>query len=597
MIVNENNFFEVLEYLKQKDDLSLDTETTGLLFEDRLFSIIISCFGSNKVQNYYFSFNASPLEGDSVPCLDKNLLACLGTLFADPSKVWYIHNANFDLVMLLKEGVCIMGTVHCTLGTERIIHNILPSYSLAKLCKKYHLGEKLEDKVKKYITKHKLFTKIAVPGKAREQRKPHYDQVPFDMISEYGMQDGELTFILGRKQRQFIRRPENELLVKVAANERKLSHVCAAMSYLGIKLDTDYTQSMFDKESKLLDDLKAQYKDSLAADFSRSSRDLLQVFRKNGLKVPLTSRGNPSFNSEVLSEIDHPLPRLILDIRKREKFLGTYYSSFLYYKDSNDLIHPYMHQAGTETGRFSYSSPNLQNVPKNSVVRKCFIPRNDDYFLVGIDYDQQEYRIMADRAGEHSLIKMVMEEGVDVHTATAKMMGVDRVTAKTINFMLLYGGGAKKLAETLKVSVQKAQSLKNLYFSRLPAIGKFINKVKSTGQTHGYVHNFLHRKFSCTRDTSYKLPNHLIQGSGADVIKVAMVKLYEYLLPKKSNMILQVHDELLFEIHKRELDIIEDIKDIMTNVYPSKNGIKLSVEETYYKSWGEPHGQEARDIV
>jgi DNA polymerase-1 len=121
--------------------------------------------------------------------------------------------------------------------------------------------------------------------------------------------------------------------------------------------------------------------------------------------------------------------------------------------------------------------------------------------------------------------------------------------------------------------------------------------VKSTGQTHGYVHNFLHRKFSCTRDTSYKLPNHLIQGSGADVIKVAMVKLYEYLLPKKSNMILQVHDELLFEIHKRELDIIEDIKDIMTNVYPSKNGIKLSVEETYYKSWGEPHGQEARDIV
>ena len=597
MIVNENNFFKVLDFLKTKDDLALDTETTGLLFEDKLFSIIISFGEVGNLGGYYFNFNTDiDVDGNLPSCvLPRHWIGCLGALFADPGKTWYLHNAVFDLGMLLKEGVCLLGTIHCTLTTERIIRNNLPSYSLSKLVQNYQIGEKLEDKVKKYITKHRLFTKQEVPGKTRTDRKPHYNKVPFDMIVEYGLKDAELTFKLGRRQRQYINK--NQMLIPVATNERKLSSVCAAMCFLGIKLDTAYTKQMFDKQTEELEDLKRQFSSETETTFTRSTKNLLDTFQKFGLRVPLTSKGNPSFSSTVLENINHPIPKLILKIRKLEKFIGTYYSSFLYYKDSRDIIHPSMHQAGTETGRFSYSMPNLQNVPKNPEIRRCFTARNDDYQLVGIDYDQQEYRIMADRAGEKSLIDMVMYEGVDVHTATAKMMDVSRTVAKTVNFMLLYGGGAQKLADTLNISLEEAQVLKNLYFSKLPQIGKFINKVKATGANFGYIHNFLHRRFSCKKDDTNKLPNHLIQGSGADVIKIAMVRLYEYLLPKKSNMILQVHDELLFEIHKREMDILPKIKEIMCDAYQPKNGLELSVEDTFYKNWGEELGQETRNVI
>ena len=189
MIVSESNFFKVLDFLKSKDDLALDTETTGLLFEDKLFSIIISFGDDGRMGGYYFNFNTDiDVEGNLPPrILPRHWIGCLGTLFADPDKTWYLHNAVFDLGMLLKEGVCLLGTIHCTLTTERIIRNNLPSYSLSKLVQNYQIGEKLEDKVKKYITKHRLFTKQEVPGKTRTDRKPHYNKVPFDMIVELSL--------------------------------------------------------------------------------------------------------------------------------------------------------------------------------------------------------------------------------------------------------------------------------------------------------------------------------------------------------------------------------------------------------------------------
>jgi DNA polymerase-1 len=297
-----------------------------------------------------------------------------------------------------------------------------------------------------------------------------------------------------------------------------------------------------------------------------------------------------------LGKIDNPIVSQILAIREHEKYIGTYYSSFLHYSKLDGRIHCNLNQAGTETGRFSSSNPNMQNCPKEDdeeyvsapySVRKCFIPDDDALFYM-IDYDQMEYRLLLDYAGEKSLITQV-NDGVDVHQATASMMGVSRKIAKTLNFMLLYGGGAAKLATALGVPLNKALELKALYFSRLPNIAKFVKQVIQVGGERGYIHNNYGRRCHIMNsDDAYILPNHLIQGTGADVIKFAMVHAYDYLnlVNARTKILLNVHDELLIQTYSDELHHVDKIHSIMQTIYKSKNGLDLTCSMAHsYKSW------------
>ena len=585
--INDNDKMrKAVSRLLQSKVISLDTETTGVEFYDRIFSVIL--FTSDY--SFYFNFN----ELTEV-YLEKESFSLFAPLFDNPDIKWFIHNAIFDLAMIRKEGFDIKGRVYCTMTLERVIKNSRPNFSLDALAKDYGLPQKLGDEIKECINKNKFFTKFKIRGKDTHVKKLHFDFVPQPLMEKYGHLDGEICYLLGQKQRREI---ISDNLKEIGKSETSLTPVVVDMYMRGIKLDLDYCQAQFDKETEEIHNLKQSFLAQFKVLYSKSRLVLSSLFHKNNLKVPLTSKGNPSFTAEVLENIDHPLPKLILDIKKKEKFVGTYYSTYLT-SHCDAVIRPFPKQSGTETGRFSYQSPNLQNVPRGSFLRRCFIPR-EDHFFVMIDYDQQEYRLLADLSCEASLIEQVLS-GKDVHTATAELMGVDRTTAKTINFALLYGAGSANLAKLLGVSLAKAEALKEKYFKSLPRISSFIKRTIKEAKEKKHIRNFLGRKLHVKKNREFVAVNHLIQSSGADVVKLSMSRLHDFLSDYRSAMVLQVHDEIIFEVHHTEIGIIPHLKKIMESVYKPQHGLNLTCSVGYsYTSWGDKHegapdGKKTRD--
>ena len=570
---------------------ALDVETTGLDDHDRVFGLIIY----SPLRSFYFNFNE--LEDEYLP---QESFKLFKPLFEDKSKSWFIHNAIFDLAMLAKEDLHFKGKVYCTMTLERIIRNNRMQYSLDALAKVYEkiipgMTLKLGDQVKEYITKHRCFTKWKIQGKDTLVKKMHYDFVPLDLMAQYGHRDAEVCYKLGIFQKELIK---TQKLTKIGISECSLTPAVLEMYTRGITMDVALCQQGFDNALEEVNNLKEQFFSVFGNHYSKSRSEISAIFSKFELKVPLTPKGNPCFNEDALKTIDHPLPKLILEIRKKEKFIGTYFSTYLT-SHSQGIIKPFPLQSGTETGRFSYRSPNLQNVPRDSHLRKIFPPRENHLFVM-IDFDQQEYRLLADLACEASLIKQVCE-GKDVHTATAELMRVGRFTAKTINFALLYGAGAATLAKTLKTTEEEALRLKQKYFSVLPNIQRFIKRTINESKHKGYIHNFAGRRLHVKKGREFVAVNHLIQSSGADVVKLAMLELHRYLSNKRSAMVLQVHDEIIFEIHKDEVHIINDLKNIMEGIYKPINGLNLTCSVGYsFKSWGDkiegvPDAKEARD--
>ena len=574
-----------------ESQFALDVETTGLDDHDRIFGLIIY----SPLRSYYFNFNSEEEEH-----LPQESFKLFKPLFEDKSKSWFIHNAIFDLAMLAKEDLYLKGKVYCTMTLERVLQNNRMQYSLDALAKEYekvipNMTLKLGDEVKDYINKHKCFTKWKINGKDTTVKKMHYDFVPLELMARYGHRDAEVCFKLGVFQKNRIK---TQKLGKIGSSECMLTPAVLDMYTRGITINLDLCQQGFDNAVEEVDNLKRQFYSGFGRHYTKSRKEISSLFSKFKLEVPLTEKGNPRLNEDAFKSIDHPLPKLILEIRKKEKFIGTYYSTYLS-SHSQGIIKPFPLQSGTETGRFSYRSPNLQNVPRDSHVRKIFPPRKDHFFMM-IDFDQQEYRLLADLACERSLIKQVCE-GKDVHTATAELMRVDRFTAKTINFALLYGAGAATLAKTLSTTEEEALRLKQKYFSVLPNIKQFIRQTINESKNKGFIHNFAGRRLHVKKGREFVAVNHLIQSSGADVVKLAMLKLHTYLSDKLSAMVLQVHDEIIFEIHRDEVHIIDDLKTIMEGIYKPLNGLHLTCSVGYsFKSWGDkiegaPDAKEARN--
>ena len=309
-------------------------------------------------------------------------------------------------------------------------------------------------------------------------------------------------------------------------------------------------------------------------------------------QLPLTDANNPSLTDDVIDYIlsaggttprDSTILGLVREIRWFKKRINTYYESYLNRKDASGIIHPTMWQAGTRTGRFSYSDPNLQNMPKEEdseepfVVRGCFKPR-DGYSFISLDYSQMEYRMLADYANEKDVIRRVME-GADFHQVTADMFGVSRKQAKTINFACLYGAGVDKLSTMLGTTKHEASRLRDRYFMALPNVERLIDDVISTGRSRGFVQNWYGRKMYAQKEFCYALPNHLIQGGGADVVKLAMIEVEKELRGSDIHMVLQVHDQLVFE-YPTGMDNtkLKRVKEIMENTYVPRNGMKLTVD-------------------
>lgn len=600
MIVRRQDLQGALKRLEAATEYAIDTETTGLRAYqgDHAFSLIIAI----DSESFYFNFKKyDGLADDWVLPLDETLYT-LRPIFEKESATFYLQNAKFDMAILSREYVTIKGEIHDTEVVGRLIYNRHHDYSLDAQCKR--IGLEKSDIVEKHIAKHKLYTWINSPGKAKRSKQPHYDQMPFPIISSYGEQDGRVTLLLGQDQKRRLVEETDVLasnkILDLVNTESQLVKTCFAMEKIGIRIDRNYCQKAFEFENKRALAAADKFSELSGSEFIDSNKPLAEAFTKAGEKYPTSDKGNPSFTEEVLAGFTTPLALHLREFRDATKRANTYFSNFLHFADGLHRVHANIRQCGADTGRFSISDPSLQNCSKDDAgayhVRRAFIPTRGFFFAM-LDYEQIEFRVMLDYAGELGVISKIINEGLDVHTATAKTMGVTRDKAKTLNFLLIYGGGAQKLADSLGMTLLEAKKLKSLYFESLPKVSEFLRGITERANTRGFIFNWAGRvsyfplvmnpKNNRLDRFAYRAGNHCIQGACADIIKVAMNRIDAYLANKRSRMVLTVHDELIFEVAFGEEYIMPFLKKIMEEAYPHEH-LPMAVDiEFSLKSWAD----------
>lgn len=556
---NSKTFADALNYIGENREMSLDTETTGLAETDRLFCVTLS---GAEHQVY----------------VDKDFIQYLKPFLDEPHRLWHFQNPKFDMRMLLNEGLTVAGTISDNAVLGRLVRNDHMKYNLKSMAAR--IGYEKLDVVEKEIQEKKLY-EIRQPRIGLPEKQPRFDWVDRKVLKVYACADADITYKVAKhalKELDTFQGEGNAL--GVWNTECDLTKVCFAMERRGVKLNEGYTLAAWEHALLELERLKADFAKEAGVEFVDSGKALSEVFSTRGLPVATTAKGNPSFTDEILEKYQHPLAEKVRDIREVAKTISTYYVNFLN-MHVNGVIHPTMWQAGTRTGRFSYSEPNLQQLTKDKadtkkeyLVRGCFMPREGKTFI-SMDYSQQEYRMMLAYANETELIKQVMD-GADVHQATADLIGIDRQSAKTLNFAILYGAGEEKLAKMLGVSRIAARRFKDQYFMKLPRVERLIDDIIRRGRSRGYVYNWAGRRLFAEREFCYALPNHLIQGGGADVVKRAMVD-----IGVEAPMLLQVHDQLIFEVDAgTEAQHIPKWKHLMENAFPEMNGMRLKVDVT-----------------
>lgn len=586
-IVTPATFDSVVERLVQATRKSFDCETTGLrpYQGDKLFSLIF-CIGSDV---FYFNFQQ---YDDNVTFLPRERIRDLQPVFS--SGILYAHNAKFDWHMVAQEGIEIDGGVWCTMTGARVEYNEHMRYSLDECLKR--IGREKDDSVEEYIKKHKLWEWTTVPGKKKRVKNKYYNQVPFEIMFEYGCKDAFGTYWLGEHQQNQIRdydqsRPKNKKpLMGVMLMEMQVSKVCQEVERCGVKINKDYCEKAIAIEDEIMRRKEREFEDLTGMKFEDSRTTLTKAFTNLGYAFPLTEKGNPCFDEKALSKVEGPIADIVLGWRKAYKRSGTYFRSFLHYCDDMGYVHANMNQGATVTGRFSYSDPNFQNLHKEETdefpVRRAIVPREGNC-LIAIDYKQMEFRLMLDYAKESGLIERI-KKGHDPHGATAEMVGIQRKPAKTLNFGLLYGMGVGKLADTLGVDQETARDFKRRYFNGLPRIKRFLRDSTRMAESRGFVYDWFGRRFHYPdANFAYKAANSIIQGGCAEITKLAMIEVAKILEGTNSHMVLQIHDELLLDMHPSEFDLIRPIVDAMEGVYPYKEmPMECSVEHSW-ESFGD----------
>jgi DNA polymerase-1 len=641
MLVPRSEFKQVMSRLALAPALAIDTETTGLYpyLGDKLFAIIIH----DGVQSYYFNFNpATRSEVEVGYVLPTTLLPEFNALLSSPERELYFHNAKFDIAMLSEAGITVGDKIFCTQVNARLIHNDLLKYSLDALAKLW-LGKEKDPAVNAYIKANDLY-KVSHGEKTK-----CFDRVPLSIMVPYAEKDTELTWKLAQYEIEQLHEmaargrstgsPAHDTLVE---NERKLITVCRSMERTGIRVNKQYVEEALDYDRDRVRKSAQEFERLAGIPLVDSYQSIGPALAGSGVVFGETEKGAPSISAPSLAAYaeNNPLVGLLFEYRSTAKRISTYWENFLRLTDSQGYLHASFRQDGTLTGRLSSADPNLQNLTKRKdkgstyPVRGAFVPFPNET-LVSLDFSQMEYRLMLDYAGEMGLIEAI-KAGEDVHTSTAKMVGIDRDSAKTLNFLLLYGGGvAKFCADTYKVPMHLkhlkalccvqirgmspmvpkdyrevyanytpeviALCLEKLklcaatydqYFQRLPKVKAFINLVKDRATGRRYVWNWYGRVLRAQRGHEYAIPNHVIQGGCADINKIGLVRVFDKLTAekRKTKMLATVHDELLLSVPKDEKHIVEDIKNILESVYPYRHlpmqcGLSYSQE-----SWAKMSG-------
>ncbi|GAA8445678.1 DNA polymerase I [Helicobacter pylori] len=402
---------------------------------------------------------------------------------------------------------------------------------------------------------------------------------------------------------------EEGLLALAREVETPFVKVLMGMEFQGFKIDAPYFKRLEQEFKNELHVLERQILELIGVDFNLNSPKQLSEILYEKLELP-KNKSHSTDEKSLLKILDkHPSIALILEYRELNKLFNTYTTPLLRLKDKDDKIHTTFIQTGTATGRLSSHSPNLQNIPvrspKGLLIRKGFIASSKEYCLLGVDYSQIELRLLAHFSQDKDLMDAFLK-GRDIHLETSKaLFGEDlakekRSIAKSINFGLVYGMGSKKLSETLNIPLNEAKSYIEAYFRRFPSIKDYLNRMKEEILKTSKAFTLLgrYRVFDFTGANDYIKGNYLregvnaiFQGSASDLLKLGMLKVSERFKNNPSvRLLLQVHDELIFEIEeKNALELQQEIQRILNDeVYPLR--VPLETSAFIAKRWNELKG-------
>ena len=401
--------------------------------------------------------------------------------------------------------------------------------------------------------------------------------------------------------------------------EMPLVRVLSRMESNGVKIDIEGLKQISDEQAKEIKEIESKIYEIAGTTFNIGSPKQLGeiLFDRLRIKAPAkkTKTGQYPTGEEILQKIidESPIAQLILDYRSLTKLKSTYVDALPSLVNKDDgLIHTSFNQAVTATGRLSSNNPNLQNIPvrtdKGREIRKAFVPRDDNHILLAADYSQIELRIIAHLSGDQAM-QNAFREGLDVHADTASRVydvAIEDVTpemrrnAKAVNFGIIYGMSAFGLAERLKISRSEASQIIKNYFKEYVGIQNYIDSQVNFAKDNGFVETMLGRRRylrdinsgnSVVRNFAERNAiNAPIQGSSADMIKIAMIEIDKEMTARdmKSKMILQVHDELVFDVYKEEIEMIQEIvRDKMLNALPLS--IPIEVNLNTGENWLEAH--------
>ncbi|TBR18916.1 MAG: DNA polymerase I [Chitinophagaceae bacterium] len=595
LIDTNEKILALVEQLNLATEICFDTETTGL--------------DANEAELVGVSFSIKPGEAYYVPCpADKektnSILRTFDSLFSKTNITWIGHNIKYDLLILKWYGVELVGKIFDTLLAHYVID---PE------------GKKGMDLLSaKYLGYEPIHIEELIGKKERGKEQGNMRSVAFEKIKEYAAEDADITL-----QLKNIFLPKLKKVERVFYEvENPLVNVLANMEFEGIRIDEsfllDYSKEL-EKDAKVAEE--SVYKQAGVRFNLASPKQLGEVlFLKLQLdsSAKKTKTGQYQTGEDVLMKLiakGHSIADDILTFRELTKLKSTYVDALpQLINKKTGRVHTTYGQAVAVTGRLASNNPNLQNIPirtdRGKEIRKAFIPKDSNHILLSVDYSQIELRIVAAISGDKEMCE-AFKMGKDIHNATAaKVYNVTeqevtkemRYKAKSVNFGIIYGQGAFGLADNLGISRTEAKQIIDNYKAQFPGIQQYMNDTISFAKKNGFVQTLMGRRrwlrdinssnFTVRGFAERNAINSPIQGSAADMIKLAMIKIHEEMKKQnfQSKMILQVHDELIFDVQKDELKKLQPlIIECMQTAMELPNEVPVIAEAGTGKNWLEAH--------
>ena len=582
----------LVEKMMKQEIVAFDTETEGLNALET--DIVGISFSWQKGIGYYL-----PIKNNK--SAHEKSFEILRPFFESTEIIKVGHNIKFDIQVLHKYNVKVSSPIYDTMVAHYLINP--------------DMRHNLDTLSESYLNYSPISIESLIGKKGKNQISMR--DVSIDKITDYASEDSDITLQL---KSIFDKEIEVNNLSKIFYDiEIPMINVLSEMETEGIKIDTSYLEKLDKEFEEDLEKLKKEIFKKSGEEFNLNSPKQLGEILFDKLKLvskpKKTKTGQYSTSEEVLSSLanDHKIIEDILEWRSLDKLQNTYVKSLPNEVSSlTNRVHSSFNQTVTTTGRLSSNNPNLQNIPIRTAngqkIRRAFIPRGSDYILMAADYSQIELRVIASISNEKNMIDAFVNNQ-DIHTMTAsKIYNVDpenvtreqRGNAKTVNFGIIYGVSAFGLSQQTDLNRSESKVMIDNYFLNYPGLKKYMSDQIDFARNNGYVETIMGRRRylqninsqnNMLRSSSERNAiNAPIQGSAADIIKIAMININSELKKQslKSKMLLQVHDELVFDVHKSEKDQIKDIvKTTMESAVKLKVPLKIDLE--FGKNWLEAH--------